>query len=57
MIQDSSGVDIEALDKDKAYIQITYVKPYYNNYEIRQGGLRQTDFQMNNDIGKVSHRR
>jgi outer membrane protein assembly factor BamA len=34
-------VDISALDPDKAYIQITYVEPYFEQYELR---YRQTHF-------------
>ena len=33
MIKDSSVIDPAQLDKKKAYIQITYVDPYFYQYE------------------------
>jgi hypothetical protein len=47
IIKDSNIVDISALDPDKAYIQITYVEPYFEQYELR---YRQTHFDRNFNI-------
>lgn len=33
VIKDSSSIDRESLDPGKAYIQITYVDPYFYQYE------------------------
>ena len=33
MLKDSSTVNVESLDASKAYIQITYVEPYFHEYE------------------------
>jgi len=33
VIKDSSVIDANSLDPDKAYIQITYVDPYFYQYE------------------------
>lgn len=49
IIKDSNIVDISALDSDKAYIQITYVEPYFEQYELR---YRQTHFDRNFNISK-----
>ncbi|KAJ8913567.1 hypothetical protein NQ315_017118 [Exocentrus adspersus] len=47
IIKDSNIVDISSLDSDKAYIQITYVEPYFEQYELR---YRQTHFDRNFNI-------
>ncbi|KAL1463566.1 hypothetical protein WDU94_015306 [Cyamophila willieti] len=47
IIKDSNPVDIMSLDPDKAYIQITYVEPYFENYEKR---FRETHFEQNFNI-------
>lgn len=44
IIKDSNTVDAGALDPQKAYIQITYVEPYFDAYELR---TRTTHFQKN----------
>lgn len=44
IIKDSNVVDVNSLDPEKAYIQITYVEPYFETYEER---LRTTYFQRN----------
>lgn len=33
MLKDSSAVNVDQLDESKAYIQITYVEPYFHDYE------------------------
>lgn len=40
-------MDVSSLDPDKAYIQITYVEPYFENFELRQ---RETHFERNFNI-------
>lgn len=47
IIKDSNAVDQSTLDPDKAYIQITYVEPYFEAYELRH---RQTYFDRNFNI-------
>ncbi|XP_065206218.1 dedicator of cytokinesis protein 7 [Planococcus citri] len=44
IIKDSNHVDPNTLDPDKAYIQITYVEPYFETYEERH---RKTYFERN----------
>ncbi|KAG5883156.1 hypothetical protein JTB14_033407 [Gonioctena quinquepunctata] len=47
IIKDSNIVDLSSLDPEKAYIQITYVEPYFEQYELR---YRQTHFDRNFNI-------
>ncbi|CAG9858416.1 unnamed protein product [Phyllotreta striolata] len=47
IIKDSNIVDVKSLDCEKAYIQITYVEPYFEQYELR---YRQTHFDKNFNI-------
>ncbi|XP_053694976.1 dedicator of cytokinesis protein 7 [Sabethes cyaneus] len=47
IIKDSNTVDIKSLDPEKAYIQITYVEPYFETYELR---YRETYFERNFNI-------
>ncbi|XP_066258807.1 dedicator of cytokinesis protein 7 [Euwallacea similis] len=47
IIKDSNIVDISLLDQDKAYIQITYVEPYFEQFEL---SYRQTHFDRNFNI-------
>lgn len=42
-------VDVNTLDANKAYLQITYVEPYFENYEERH---RTTYFERNFNISK-----
>lgn len=49
MIKDSNTVDATKLDSDKACIQITYVEPYFDEYEYRD---RVTSFEKNYNISK-----
>uniref|UniRef100_A0A5F7ZP11 Dedicator of cytokinesis 6 n=1 Tax=Macaca mulatta TaxID=9544 RepID=A0A5F7ZP11_MACMU len=44
MIKDSNPVDKSKLDAQKAYIQITYVEPYFDTYELKD---RVTYFDRN----------
>nr|XP_022315801.1 dedicator of cytokinesis protein 7-like isoform X2 [Crassostrea virginica] len=47
IVKDSNPVDRESLDPTKAYIQITYVEPYFDLYEYR---TKVTHFERNNNI-------
>ncbi|XP_008560858.1 dedicator of cytokinesis protein 7 [Microplitis demolitor] len=47
IIKDSNPVDVSKLDPDKAYVQITYVEPYFEAYELRH---RPTVFHRNFNI-------
>lgn len=49
IIKDSNVVDLNSLNSDKAYIQITYVEPYFEQFELR---YRQTHFDKNFNISK-----
>ncbi|XP_040062758.1 dedicator of cytokinesis protein 7 isoform X1 [Ixodes scapularis] len=47
VIKDSNMVDVSRLHPEKAYIQITYVEPYFDMYELRE---RHTYFDKNYNI-------
>eukprot|EP00794_Sanderia_malayensis_P007879 gene7879-8730_t len=47
VIKDSSVVDPYRLDPSKAYIQITYVEPFFEEFELDE---RRTYFDKNNDL-------
>ncbi|XP_059061813.1 dedicator of cytokinesis protein 7 [Achroia grisella] len=47
IIKDSNIVDVSTLDPDKAYIQITYVEPYFEPHELRR---RITHYERNYNI-------
>ncbi|KAK3089282.1 hypothetical protein FSP39_002319 [Pinctada imbricata] len=47
IVKDSNPVDKEKLEPGKAYIQITYVEPYFDLYEYRE---RVTYFERNYNI-------
>ncbi|XP_036596667.1 dedicator of cytokinesis protein 6 [Trichosurus vulpecula] len=47
MIKDSNPVDKAKLEPHKAYIQITYVEPYFDTYELKD---RVTYFDKNYDL-------
>lgn len=49
IIKDSKNVDVSKLNPDKAYIQVTYVEPYFDNYELRE---RVTVYERNFNIGE-----
>ena len=50
IIKDSKNVELNKLNPDKAYIQITYVEPYFDTYELRE---RVTVYEKNFNIGKI----
>ncbi|XP_048483220.1 dedicator of cytokinesis protein 7 [Plutella xylostella] len=52
IIKDSNTVDVAALDPDKAYIQITYVEPYFEPYELRK---RVTTYERNHNIKRFMY--
>ncbi|XP_034047225.1 dedicator of cytokinesis protein 7-like isoform X6 [Thalassophryne amazonica] len=47
MIKDSNPVDKNKLDPNKAYIQITYVEPFFDTYELKE---RITYFDKNYNL-------
>ena len=49
IIKDSKMVDRSKLDPAKAYIQITYVESYFDDYELRD---RKTAFERDFKIRK-----
>ncbi|NXG47736.1 DOC11 protein, partial [Psilopogon haemacephalus] len=49
IIQDSNKVNIKDLDPKYAHIQVTYVKPYFEDKEISE---RKTDFERNHNINR-----
>ena len=52
MIKDSNKVQTEQLDQNKGYIQITYLEPYFDEYEL---GLqeRTTKYDRSFNIRKL----
>ncbi|XP_030623318.1 dedicator of cytokinesis protein 8 [Chanos chanos] len=52
MIKDSTPVDRNKLDPNKAYIQITYVEPYFDDYEMKD---RQTNFEKNFNLRRFMY--
>ncbi|XP_026325619.1 dedicator of cytokinesis protein 7 isoform X2 [Hyposmocoma kahamanoa] len=52
IIKDSNIVDLNTLDPDKAYIQITYVEPYFEAYELRK---RVTHYERNFNIKRFMY--
>jgi len=49
VLKDSSEVNVESLDSTKAYIQITYVEPYFYDYEDR---VKKSYFERNFNMDK-----
>ena len=49
LIKDSKGVNAGDLQAEKAYIQITYVEPYFDSYDLKE---RITTFERNFNISK-----
>ena len=49
IIKNSNIVEQNKLDPNKAYIQITFVEPYFDDYEMRD---RITAFEQNFNIRK-----
>uniref|UniRef100_A0A6Q2Z2E9 Dedicator of cytokinesis 8 n=1 Tax=Esox lucius TaxID=8010 RepID=A0A6Q2Z2E9_ESOLU len=52
MIKDSTPVDRSKLDANKAYIQITYVEPYFDDYEMKD---RLTNFEKNFNLRRFMY--
>lgn len=52
MIKDSAPVDRSKLDPNKAYIQITFVEPYFEEYEIK---YRMTYFEKNYNLRRFMY--
>ncbi|XP_049870539.1 dedicator of cytokinesis protein 7 isoform X2 [Pectinophora gossypiella] len=52
IIKDSNIVDVSTLDPDKAYIQITYVEPYFEPHELRK---RVTHYERNYNIKRFMY--
>ena len=51
VIKDSNAVEQDRLDPDKAYIQLTFVDPYFDEYELKD---RITYFDKNNNLSMIS---
>ncbi|XP_028923396.1 dedicator of cytokinesis protein 11 isoform X2 [Ornithorhynchus anatinus] len=49
IIQDSDKVNVKDLDPKYAHIQITFVKPYFEDKELSE---RKTDFEKNHNINR-----
>uniref|UniRef100_A0A7N8XF84 Dedicator of cytokinesis 8 n=1 Tax=Mastacembelus armatus TaxID=205130 RepID=A0A7N8XF84_9TELE len=52
MIKDSTPVDKKQLNPNKAYIQITYVEPYFDDYEMKD---RLTNFEKNFNLRRFMY--
>ncbi|XP_060136033.1 dedicator of cytokinesis protein 8 isoform X4 [Zootoca vivipara] len=52
VIKDSTPVDKSKLDPSKAYIQITYVEPYFDDYEMKE---RLTHFEKNFNLRRFMY--
>uniref|UniRef100_A0A3Q3MR76 Dedicator of cytokinesis 8 n=1 Tax=Labrus bergylta TaxID=56723 RepID=A0A3Q3MR76_9LABR len=52
MIKDSTPVNREQLDPNKAYIQITYVEPFFDDYEMKD---RMTNFEKNFNLRRFMY--
>ncbi|KAL3062786.1 hypothetical protein OYC64_002564 [Pagothenia borchgrevinki] len=52
MIKDSIPVDRKQLNRNKAYIQITYVEPYFDDYEMKD---RLTNFEKNFNLRRFMY--
>ena len=49
IIKDSNTVEKEKLEAGKAYMQLTYVEPYFDVYELKD---RRTYFEKNYNLRK-----
>lgn len=49
IIQDSDKVNAKELDPKYAHIQVTYVKPYFDDKELTE---RKTEFERNHNISR-----
>ncbi|KAK1801285.1 hypothetical protein P4O66_022961, partial [Electrophorus voltai] len=52
MIKDSTPVDKNKLNANKAYIQITYVEPYFDDYEMKD---RMTNFEKSFNLRRFMY--
>ncbi|KAK4470454.1 hypothetical protein MN116_006006 [Schistosoma mekongi] len=52
VIKDSNIVDEKQLDSDKGYLQITFVEPYLEDFELRR---RTTEFHCNYGLKRFVH--
>uniref|UniRef100_A0A672S1G6 Dedicator of cytokinesis 8 n=1 Tax=Sinocyclocheilus grahami TaxID=75366 RepID=A0A672S1G6_SINGR len=52
MIKDSTPVDRKKLNPNKAYIQITFVEPYFDDYEMKD---RLTNFEKNFNLRRFMY--
>ncbi|XP_031440380.1 dedicator of cytokinesis protein 8 isoform X2 [Clupea harengus] len=52
MIKDSTPVDKNKLDPNKAYIQITFVEPFFDDYEMKD---RLTNFEKNFNLRRFMY--
>ncbi|XP_035495870.2 dedicator of cytokinesis protein 8 isoform X3 [Scophthalmus maximus] len=52
MIKDSTPVDRKQLNPNKAYIQITYVEPFFDDYEMKD---RLTNFEKNFNLRRFMY--
>uniref|UniRef100_A0A674NJ54 Dedicator of cytokinesis 8 n=1 Tax=Takifugu rubripes TaxID=31033 RepID=A0A674NJ54_TAKRU len=52
MIKDSTPVNRKQLNPNKAYIQITYVEPYFDDYEMKD---RLTNFEKNFNLRRFMY--
>ncbi|XP_019733592.1 dedicator of cytokinesis protein 8 [Hippocampus comes] len=52
MIKDSTPVDRKQLNPNKAYIQVTYVEPYFDDYEMKD---RLTNFEKNFNLRRFMY--
>ncbi|XP_029018982.1 dedicator of cytokinesis protein 8 isoform X1 [Betta splendens] len=52
MIKDSTPVDRKQLNSSKAYIQITFVEPYFDDYEMKD---RLTNFEKNFNLRRFMY--
>ncbi|XP_053727876.1 dedicator of cytokinesis protein 8 isoform X2 [Synchiropus splendidus] len=52
MIKDSTPVDKKQLNPNKGYIQITYVEPYFDDYEMKD---RLTNFEKNFNLRRFMY--
>uniref|UniRef100_A0A3Q3JUV4 Dedicator of cytokinesis 8 n=1 Tax=Monopterus albus TaxID=43700 RepID=A0A3Q3JUV4_MONAL len=52
MIKDSTPVDRKQLNPKKAYIQITFVEPYFDDYEMKD---RLTNFEKNYNLRRFMY--
>ena len=51
IIKDSNAVERDRLEPGKAYMQLTYVEPYFDAFELRN---RNTYFERNYNISKCA---